>query len=101
MSRKTLTDWRMINEEFEASQLSVTDFCRERDFSPKYFYAVRTKLRRQSSTASHFVKAWPSVQKVVTSNIEQSIQFQCAAGTLTLPPSVSADWVAEFIRALA
>ena len=100
MSRKTLVQWRAINDEFEASKLSAAEFCRERDFSPKYFYAIRTKLKRQPPPESRFVKAQPSVEKVAASPIEQPIQFQCAAGTLTLPTNVSADWVAEFIRAL-
>lgn len=101
MSRRTLADWQTINDEFEASRLSVTDFCRDREFSPKYFYAVRSKLKRQSSTKSRFVKAQPMEQKLESLSNPSSIQFQCAGGTLTFPTSVSPTWVAELIRALA
>ena len=101
MSRRTLADWQIINDEFEASRLSVTDFCRDREFSPKYFYAVRSKLKRQSSTKSRFVKAKPCTSKMFSSPTEQMIQFHCSGGTLTLPSSASPNWVAELIRALA
>lgn len=101
MSRRTLSEWQTINDEFEASRLSITDFCRERDFSPKYFYTVRSKLKRQSSTKSRFVKAQPMEQKLEPLSTPSSIQFQCASGTLTFPTSVSPTWVADFIRAMA
>ena len=101
MGRKTLARWRAINDEFETSQLSVAAFCRQHDLNLKYFYAIRTKLKRQPPPESRFVKAQASVEKVAASPIGQPIQFQCAAGTLTLPISASPSWVAEFIRALA
>ena len=100
MGRKTLAQWQTINDEFETSRLSVAEFCRQHDFNLKYFYAIRTKLKRQPPSESRFVKAQPSVERVAASPIEPPIQFQCAAGTLTLPVSASPSWVAEFIRAL-
>jgi len=96
MNRRTLADWQAINSEFEASSLSVTEFCHERDFSPKYFYAVRSKLK-QKQQPKQFVK----VEREQAPVKDDVITLAFAGGSLSVPSSVSPRWVAELIRALA
>ena len=96
MSRRTLADWQTINDEYEASRLSVTEFCRDHDFSPKYFYAVRSKLKQKQQPKS-FVK----IEREQLPVKHDVITLTFAGGYLSVPSSVSPRWVAELIRALA
>ena len=94
MARLTQAQWRALIEEQAASGQTAMAFCAERGIDNKYFSTRKKQLAVQSAE-SRFVA-------VTTKPLEnQSIQLYIGAAQLRIPASVSAQWLADVIKALA
>lgn len=89
MARLTQDQWRALIEEQTAMA-----FCAERGIDNKYFSTRKSQLSKPSTT-SGFV----AVTTKPADN--QSIQLIAGAIQLRIPTSVSAQWLADVIKALA
>ena len=94
MTRLTQTQWRaLIDAQADSGQTAMA-FCAERGIDNKYFSTRKKQLAMQSSE-SRFVA-------VTTSSLEnQSIQLYIGSAQLRIPASVSPQWLADVIKALA
>lgn len=94
MARLTQNQWRALIEEQTASGQTAMAFCAERGIDNKYFSTRKSQLSKPSTT-SGFVA-------VTTKPTEsQSIQLIAGAVQLRIPTCVSAQWLADVIKALA
>lgn len=94
MARLTQNQWRALIDEHAASGQTATAFCAERGIDNKYFSTRKSQLSKPSTT-SGFV----AVTTKPADN--QSIQLIAGAIQLRIPTSVSAQWLADVIKALA
>ena len=94
MARMTQDQWRALIDEHAASGQTATAFCAERGIDNKYFSTRKSQLSKPSTT-SGFV----AVTTKPADN--QSIQLIAGAIQLRIPTSVSAQWLADVIKALA
>lgn len=94
MARLTQAQWRVLIDEHAASGQTAMVFCAERGIDNKYF-STRKKQLATPPAESRFV--------AITKNpIETpSLQLQIGAAQLRIPASVSAQWLADVIKALA
>ena len=94
MARLTREQWRALIEEQAVSGQTATAFCAERGVDNKYFSTRKSQISKPSR-ASGFVA-------VTTKSTErQSIEFHIGAAQLRIPTGVSAQWLADVIKALA
>lgn len=94
MARLTQAQWRTLIEEQAASGQTAMAFCAERGIDNKYFSTRKSQLSKPSA-ASGFVA-------VSTKPIEnQHIQLCIGSSQLRIPTCVSAQWLADVIKALA
>lgn len=94
MARLTQDQWRALIKEQAASGQTAMAFCAERGIDNKYFSTRKSQLSKPSTT-SGFV----AVTTKPADN--QSIQLIAGAIQLRIPTSVSAQWLADVIKALA
>ncbi|MFK5950819.1 MAG: hypothetical protein QM500_18860 [Methylococcales bacterium] len=101
MSRKTLTDWKILVEKQMTSGLSVVQFCQQQNLNPKYFYS-RKLLIYKSSNNTGFVQAQVVTQKTSQITIEHktSIKLSTSVGDLFLPSDTSAQFIIEILNGL-
>ena len=94
MARLTQEQWRtLINEQVASGQTAMA-FCAERGIDNKYFSTKKSQLSKPSTTSA-FVA-------VTTKPLEnQHIQLYIGGTQLRIPTGVSAQWLADFIKALA
>ncbi len=93
MARLTQAQWRTLIEEHAASGQAAMAFCAERGIDHKYFSTRKSQLPKPSST-----RGFVAVTTKPTDN--QNIQLITGAAQLRIPTSVSAQWLADFIKAL-
>lgn len=94
MARLTQAQWRTLIEEQAASGQTAMAFCAERGIDNKYF-STRKKQLTVRSKEGRFVA-------ITTKPLEnQSIQLCIGAAQLRIPASVSPQWLADIIKALA
>lgn len=94
MARLTQAQWRALIDEQAASGQTAMAFCTERGIDNKYFSTRKKQLATQSAE-SRFVA-------ITTKPFEsQSIQLCMGAAQLRIPASVSPQWLADVIKALA
>lgn len=94
MARLTHAQWRTLIDEQAASGQTAMAFCAERGIDNKYFSTRKKQLSAQSAE-NRFVA-------VTTKPLEsQSIQLHIGAAQLRIPASISAQWLADVIKALA
>lgn len=94
MARLTQDQWRALIDEQVASGQTAMAFCAERGIDNKYFSTRKSQLAKPS-TKSSFVA-------VTTKPLDnQSLQLIAGAVQLRIPTGVSAQWLADVIKALA
>lgn len=94
MARLTQDQWRALIDEHAASGQTAMAFCAERGIDNKYFSTRKSQLSKPSTT-SGFVA-------VTTKPAEsQGILLIAGAVQLRIPTGVSAQWLADVIKALA
>lgn len=94
MAKLTQEQWRTLIKEQAASGQTARAFCAERDINNNYF-STRKKQLSDSPKASRFV----AITAKPTEG--QSIQLFAGAVQLRIPTSISAQWLADVIKALA
>lgn len=93
MARLTQDQWRVLIDEQANSGQTAIAFCAERGIDNKYFSTRKSQLSKPSATGG-FVA-------VTTKPIEnQHIQLCIGSTQLRIPTSVSAQWLADFLKAL-
>ncbi len=94
MARLTQAQWRALIDEQAVSGQTAMAFCAERGIDNKYFSTRKKQLGIQPAE-SRFVA-------ITTNPLEsQSIQLHIGAAQLRIPASVSPQWLADVIKALA
>jgi hypothetical protein len=94
MARLTQDQWRALIEEHAASGQTAMVFCAERGIDNKYF-STRKKQLATPPAESRFVA-------ITTKPLENhNIQLHIGAAQLRIPLGVSAQWLADVIKALA
>ena len=93
MARLTQDQWRALIDEYAASGQTAMAFCAERGIDNKYFSTKKSQLSKHSSTSGFIAVATKPTES-------QSIQLITGAAQLRIPTSVSAQWLADFIKAL-
>jgi hypothetical protein len=94
MARLTQEQWRALINEQAISGQTATAFCAERGIDKKYFSTRKSQISKPSR-ASGFVA-------VTTKSIEsQSIELYIGGAQLRIPASISSQWLADVIKALA
>lgn len=90
--------WRaLIQQQFEGD-ITIAQFCKEKQISPTCFYKYKHLLKEsKTSNKSTFVKVQP--QKVDTSNGMIKIQYHDTR--LNLPITIAPEWIANLLKALA
>lgn len=94
MARLTQDQWRALIDEQAASEQTAMAFCAERGIDNKYFSTRKSQLSKSSTTRGF-------VAVTTKSPNSQSIQLIAGAAQLRIPASVSAQWLADVIKALA
>ncbi len=98
MIRRTQTQWLALFTEHQASGLKAIEFCKQHNICPNYFSKRKTELlssEKVSTQSSAFVTVTPTTHHETTTlsiHHEQTI--------LTIPMSVSPNWLADFIQQL-
>ncbi|AJQ93773.1 IS66 family insertion sequence element accessory protein TnpA [Gynuella sunshinyii] len=97
MSKRRKYQWSQLFAQFEQSQLTQAEFCKQHDFNPKYF---NLKLSKHKASAQHtgaFTRVEVPSEWVSSSGLMLQVgqcQVQCP-DTLSMPAIVS------LIKALA
>ena len=91
MARRTQEQWRQLIEEQQASGLSASTFCRERQINAKYFSLRKQKLKQSSAPA--FIQA-----KVAPSTSSKSCLYY--KGVELLFNDCFLVWIAQLLREL-
>lgn len=97
MNRRTHQEWLALFEQHRHSGLTIKAFCQENQLNPNYFSKRRNELESltQDNTQSPFIRLHPG-------NIESSsITLGYGQVQLNLSPSISPEWLAVLVRALA
>lgn len=94
MTRLTQEQWRALIQEQTASGKTATEFCAERGISDKYF-STRKKQLLGSPDTRKFI---PITAKPIEN---QSVQILTSACQVRLPANISAQWLADLLKALA
>lgn len=94
MARLTQDQWRALIDEHAASGQTAMAFCAERGIDNKYFSTRKSQLSKPSST-----RGFVAVTAKPTDS--QSVQLITGVVQLRIPISVSAQWLADVIKALA
>lgn len=94
--RTTKQQWLELLDEQEKSELSIAAFCRGKGINPKNFYNHARKARQSAPNTPAFVRAQ------LATNIPSPAEITLRHGKtqLTLPASVSPQWLARLILAL-
>ena len=111
MTRRTRTQWQALFNEYDQSGLTAAAFCREKKLCPKYFSLRRRQLNTkaveiQEAAASpkSFVRAMVSAGEqrspVLIGSADEIVLCQ-GDWHLSLPTSISPQWLASLINSLA
>ena len=94
MARLTQAQWRALIEEQADSGQTAMAFCAERGIDNKYFSTRKKQLSAQPAEG-RFVAITTKPRET------QSIHLCIGAAQLRIPTGVSAQWLADVIKALA
>ena len=98
MIKRTQEQWRNLFTEHQASGLKAIDFCKQHKICPNYFSKRRSQLlntEKKSTSTSAFVSVTPTTQ---TGTSTLSLQYQQI--NITIPATVSPDWLATLLQQL-
>ena len=97
--KRTKQQWLELIQTQQISDLSIVEFCREKDLPLKSFYARRSSLLKPKNVeSSPFSKvAVAETSKASTTAITLSI----GKATLSIPSSTDVVWLAKLIEQFA
>ncbi len=97
--RRTKQQWLELIQTQQTSDLSIVDFCRERNLPLKSFYARRSNLLKPKHVESS------AFSKVVVAETSKSsttaITLNIGKATLSIPSSTDVVWLAKLIEQFA
>lgn len=96
MTHRTRQEWLALFEQHKQSGLTIKAFCQERELNPAYF----SKRRGELLTSEHEAHS-PFIQLNADKTDSAAMTLVCGHVELKLPISVSADWLASLVKALA
>lgn len=89
--------WLQLLNEQTQSGLTIAAFCRSKDINTKQFYNHRHKARLADTQPSPFVKAQPSPDQPMPTDI----RLQYGKTQINLPVNVTPQWLAQLLTSLA
>ncbi len=101
MTRRSLTQWRALFREQEASGLKASVFCRSRGLCPKYFSLRRRQL--SAGLESGALPATGSAFVPITVHRPADASVEIRLGTtlsLHVPVTVSPLWLVQVLHGL-
>ena len=107
MIRRSVEQWQVLFKQHDESGLSSSHFCRENDLCPQYFSKRRKDLGWLSSkptnddrqaTSAKWVKVKRTTAPVV--EVAMSVTLQMNDIQLSLPTTLSPQWIANLVKAL-
>jgi len=99
MKRRSQADWKALFEQQTVSNLSVAEFCKEHGIGQSYFYKRKSDLLvKDNCPSNQFIKVKPQQKNITPLS---SIKIQHQQTRLSLPATISAIWLADFVKALA
>jgi putative transposase len=97
--KRTKQQWLELIQAQQISDLSIVDFCREKDLSLKSFYARRSSLLKPKDVES---SAFSKVAVAETSKSSATaITLNIGKATLFIPSSTDVVWLAKLIGQFA
>ncbi len=100
MKNRTQQEWRELFKQQATGDLSVAAFCKEHSIGQSYFYKRKSDLTVKDGVRSN--KKFIKVKLQQTSSVSvSSIKIQHQQTRLHFPATISAIWLAEFVKALA
>jgi len=106
MSKRTLKQWQSLFSAHRQSGLSIAAFCKANGLCNKHFSHKRRQLEQKgdaiSKAATPFVRATRTVPSPERSIVAPAaIRWRGVYGELSFPLSVTPEWLAAFVKALA
>jgi len=98
MTKRTQEQWRALFTEHQTSGLKINEFCRQNAICPNYFSKRRKQLlnpEKKPTTSSPFVSVRPT-----TATGASTFSIQYNQTIMTLPITVSPDWLAMLLQHL-
>jgi hypothetical protein len=97
MTRRSKAQWQALIETYERSGMTGVAFCCEHGLNPKYFSLRRRQfLDAERQTSSRFVGV-----SILKPSSGERINLRDPSGAVVeLPPSISAQWLAQLLHAL-
>jgi len=99
MTRRTKEQWLSLFELHEQSGLSAAAFCRQHALNPKYFGLRRKQL--QTAESSHNSVPFVRVASSNPLDARPTLMLRGGFGELSLPGSVSPEWLASLLKHLS
>lgn len=97
--KRTKQQWLELIQTQQISDLSIVEFCREKDLPLKSFYARRSSLLKPKNVESS------PFSKVAVAEISRSsttaITLSIGKATLSIPSSTDVVWLAKLIEQFA
>jgi|TARA_B110001454_G_scaffold218325_1_gene245971 putative transposase len=97
--KRTKQQWLELIQAQQTSDLSIVDFCREKDLPLKSFYARRSSLLKPKHTGSSAFSKVAVAEKIQSSSAEVTLSIGKA--TLSIPSSTDVVWLAKLIGQFA
>ncbi len=99
MKHRTHQQWQELFKQHATSGLSVAVFCKEHGIGQSYFYKRKSDLiDNETNITKKFIKVKPPQKNNPTTPL---IKIQHQQTQLHFPSSISAIWLADFVKALA
>lgn len=98
MIRRTKSNWQALFTEHKQSGLTAVAFCLEKNLNPKYFCLRRKQL--QPKTEEKATSAFMPVTLPLSHSSSMIELHLNNAIKLTLPQTISAAWLVDFIHQL-
>ena len=95
MSRRSLSDWKIIVEQQLTSGLFAAEFCRQNNISQKYFSYNKCKLK---SPKTAFIKVEPKVVNIP--NPSAFYTLACNGVSFQYDHNSDAKFIAKLLREL-
>jgi len=97
--RRSKQQWLELIQAQQISDLSIIDFCREKDLPLKSFYARRSSLLKPNNIGS---SAFSKVTVPEKANLPATeITLSIGKATLSIPSSIDVAWLAKLIGQFA
>ena len=101
--KRTKQQWLELIQAQQASDLSIIDFCREKDLPLNNFYARRSDWLKSQRTETN-IKSSAFSKVTVAEKSERSttaITLSIGKATLSIPSSTDVVWLAKLIGQFA